>query len=136
MAGYSKTPLIKKLGIKENSKVIFINPPSSYLKNLNLPKNVEIKNKLEKNLDFVQFFTKSKTELKKEFPFLKKSLAQDGVLWICWPKKSAKTETDLDENIVMRIGLQNGLVDIKVCAIDETWSGLKFVFRLRGRKIV
>lgn len=137
MAGYSKTPLIKKLGIKENSKILILNQPDRYLKTLGtIPQNVEIKHKLGEKFKFVQFFANKKQELENMFPTLKKSLSFDGMLWISWPKKSSKARTDLDENIVMEIGLKNELVDVKVCAIDETWSGLKFVFRIKDRKSV
>ncbi len=85
-------------------------------------------------VDYIHLFTKSKDELQTQFPILKAALAQNGLLWISWPKKASKVTTDLNENIVREIGLQNGLVDIKVCAVDEIWSGLKFVYRLKDRK--
>ncbi len=85
-------------------------------------------------MEFIQFFTKSKRELENMFPRLKVKLAQKGMLWISWPEGSSKVESDLNENLVIEIGLKNGLVDVKVAAIDETWSGLKFVYRLKDGK--
>ncbi len=83
--------------------------------------------------DFIQFFTREKSVLETAFPKLRKRLAANGSLWISWPKGAAKIETDLNENVVREIGLKNGLVDVKVCAVDDVWSGLKFVFRLKDR---
>ena len=89
--------------------------------------------KLAGDLDFVHLFTDGRSTLAKEMPKLRDSLKPNGTLWISWPKKSSGVRTDLDENIVRDIGLKAGLVDVKVCAVDETWSGLKFVFRLKDR---
>ena len=85
-------------------------------------------------MDLVQFFTTERTELEAQFPSLKQAIAYDGSLWISWPKKASKVKTDLNENVIREIGLDNGLVDVKVCAVDEIWSGLKFVFRVEDRK--
>ena len=85
-------------------------------------------------MDFIQFFSMNRAELKAAFPRLKSSLAQNGSLWISWPKAAAKMETDLNENTVREIGRGAGLVDVKVCAVDEIWSGLKFVYRLKDRR--
>lgn len=135
MVGYSKTPLIKKLGIKPGFKLCIINPPDDYEETLGeLPAEVVVAEAPEADLDFIQFFTRSQLELVAEFPALKQALAHSGMLWISWPKKAAKVETDLDENVVRETGLQNGLVDVKVCAVDEIWSGLKFVYRVKDRK--
>lgn len=90
-------------------------------------------NKLEKDLDFLHFFTDSHNSLTQQFPRLRDSMKRSGILWISWPKKSSGKTTDLDENMVREIGLKGGLVDVKVCAVDETWSALKFVFRLKDR---
>ncbi len=133
-AGYSGTPLLKKLGIKENSSVVFINSPPDYkITPENLPEGVKINTKLSGKLDFIQFFTKEISELDSKFSDLKKYLNSAGILWISWPKKSSGVLTNLDENKIRGIGLKNGMVDVKVCAIDEIWSGLKFVFRLKDR---
>lgn len=133
-AGYSGTPLPKKLGIKENSAMMFINPPKNYKKTLGyLPQSVNIKKSLSGKLDFIQIFTKEISELVSKFSDLKKYLNPAGILWISWPKKSSGVLTDLDENKIREIGLKNGMVDVKVCAIDEIWSELKFVFRIKDR---
>jgi len=88
---------------------------------------------LKSPLDFIHFFTKLRGELENKFPILKQELSQDGILWISWPKGSSKVETDLNENVVREIGLKNGLVDVKVTNVDQIWSGLKFVYRLKDR---
>ena len=98
-----------------------------------LPGNVEIKSRLSKSLDFVHLFTTSAAELQKRLPSLKKSLTPTGMLWISWPKKASGEKTDLDGNVVRKLGLNAQLVDVKVCAVDETWSGLKFVIPVKDR---
>jgi hypothetical protein len=134
MPGYSGTPLPQKLGIKDGFHVRLIEAPSDVV--------AELKPSLEKcklvrepkaPLDFAMLFTKSAASLKKEFTQLGKNLAPAGMLWISWPKKSSGVPTDLNENIVREVGLAAGLVDVKVCAITEVWSGLKFVRRLKDR---
>ncbi len=133
-AGYSGTPLIKKLGIKPGYKIIILNAPDNYAATLGpLPDDVTQPNTLDALLDFIHFFSKDRAELEAEFPNLKAALAYDGMLWISWPKKASKVPTDLNENIIRDIGLRNGLVDVKVAAIDTVWSGLKFVYRLEDR---
>ena len=135
MAGYSKKSLVNKLGIKAGYRVSFINPPRDYEQTLGeLPQAVELADQTTGPLDFVQIFTKERAELEAQFPTLKQAIASDGSLWISWPKKASKVKTDLNENIVREIGLKNGLVDVKVCAVDQIWSGLKFVFRVKDRK--
>ena len=131
--GYSGTPLVKKLGVKAGMRVSFVNPPEGYASTLGpLPDGVEeTADGLE--MDFVQLFTRSRQELEMEFPRLKKRLKPNGMLWVSWPKQAAKIETDVTENVVRDIGLSNGLVDVKIAAVDETWSGLKFVYRLKDR---
>jgi hypothetical protein len=134
MVGYSGTPLIKKLGIKSGLRLIFINAPGNYDKTLGgLPNDVEVKAKLENPMDFIQFFTRARAELETQFPILMAALSHSGMLWISWPKKASKIPTDLNEDIIREIGLENGLVDVKVCAVDEVWSGLKFVYRVKDR---
>jgi len=134
MAGYSKTPLVKKLGIKAGFKAAILNAPENYAQTLGeLPENVVITNTLAGLCDFIHFFTIRRETLSREFPRLKQALAPPGQLWISWPKRAAKVETDLTEDIIRAIGLDNGLVDVKVVAVDEVWSGLKFVYRLRDR---
>ena len=130
MAGYSKRPLVQKLGIKEGASVLLLNAPADYKESLSpLPSGVKMAKELEDSVEFIQFFTKEKEELKKNFPRLKKHLQPKGILWISWPKGASKVPTDLNENVVREIGIANGMVDIKVCAVDDIWSGLRFAFR-------
>lgn len=134
MAGYSKRSLVDKLGIKPGFRIGIINPPDGYERTLGeLPPDISESSSGNK-LDFIQYFTTEHEQLRRAFAGLKAQLAFDGQLWISWPKKSAKVPTDLDENIIRDIGLQNGLVDVKVIAVDEVWSGLKFVYRMKDRK--
>jgi len=135
-ADYSKKSLPQKLGIKEGFNIAIINAPPNYAKKLGkMPNNVVIGNSVaEGGLGLIHFFTKNRTQLETEFPKLKPKISQNGMLWISWPNKTSGEKTDLNDNIVRKVGLENGLVDVKVVAIDETWSGLKFVFRIRDRK--
>jgi hypothetical protein len=134
MPGYSGTPLPKKLGIKGGFRAHFVGASSDVQKELKPSlASCEIVRDSSGPLDFAMIFTKSKTELAKEFQRVAKQLAPAGMLWISWPKKSSGVPTDLDENIVRGIGLAAGLVDVKVCAVTEIWSGLKFVRRLKDR---
>jgi hypothetical protein len=134
-AGYSSRSLVDKLGIKPGFRIRLVNPPQGYETLLGaLPDSVEIVDQLANDLDFIHFFTTSRRELEAEFPALARQIKPNGMLWISWPKRAAKVETDLDETIVREIGLAGGLVDVKVAAIDQTWSGLKFVYRLKDRK--
>ncbi len=133
MAVYSGTPLIEKLGIKNSNTIIIINPPAGYSDSLQLPENVTVMKELRGMFDFIQCFSVAKEDLQQQIQKLSKHLVRNGMLWVSWPKKSAKTDPDLDENIVRAIGLTAGLVDVKVVAIDDVWSGLKFVYRLKDR---
>ncbi len=134
MAGYSKRSLVEKLGIKSGQKIYIGNPPRNYHETLGaLPEKVVLANALQGTCDFIQFFSKEKSEVESTFPQLKKNLAVNGALWVSWPKGASGIKTDLNENMVREIGLKNGLVDVKVCAVDDVWSGLKFVFRLKDR---
>ena len=133
IAGYSGTPLIKKLGIKQGMDVAFTQAPASYRTLLGgLPEDV--KTKAKGVVDFSHFFTAFAADLRKQFPKLKARLKPDGCLWVSWPKGTSKLDTDLNGNIVRAVGLDHGLVDIKVCAIDDDWSGLKFVYRTADRR--
>ncbi len=135
LAGYSKRSLVDKLGIKAGYKILIVNPPANYDEVLGpLPEKVRRLKQTNSPIDFIQFFTTQRSELEKRFDDFKKALALDGMLWISWPKGSSKMKTDLNENVVREIALKNGLVDIKVCAVDEVWSGLKLVYRLKDRK--
>src|SRR5216684_4718028 len=134
MAGYSGTPLPQKLGIKPGSKLGLFDAPPGFERTLGaLPDGVTRATRLGGSLDVAVFFATSRAALEKRFPAYAKAIAPAGSLWISWPKKSSGKKTDLDENIVRAVGLERGLVDVKVCAVDETWSGLKFVVRLADR---
>ncbi|MDX6406777.1 MAG: hypothetical protein QOH70_4232 [Blastocatellia bacterium] len=133
MAGYSATPLVKKLGLKPGFNVAFVSSPAGYVSELDLPADVIINSRSGKPLDFVQLFVKSEKDLKTTFSEYSQRLNASGMLWVSWPKKSSGVSTDLSENIVRDVGLAAGLVDVKICAVNEVWSGLKFVFRLRDR---
>jgi Protein of unknown function (DUF3052) len=134
MAGYSGTPLPKKLGIKERFRVSFLGLPSEIKAELkDALKTSEIAKDGDGSLDFAMIFVKSAADLKKDFPQFSKRLAPAGMLWVSWPKKSSRVVTDLTEDEVRRIGLAAGLVDVKVCAVSEIWSGLKFVIRVKDR---
>ena len=136
MAGYSGTPLAKKLGIKPNHAVALINAHDGFAATLEeMPADAEVLADLKarKAFDVVVFFTQREKELVKQFPRLARKLSPAGGLWIAWPKRASGMATDLSENRIREIGLAGGLVDNKVCAIDETWSGLRFVIRLKDR---
>ena len=134
MPGYSGTPLIKKLGIKEGFRVAFVGAPNDFDNELGpLPANVSKIARPQKAMDFVLLFTKSASALQRDFPKLAKTLVPNGMLWISWPKKASGVPTDLSDNNVRKIGLEAGLVDVKVCAVTEIWSGLKFVYRVEDR---
>jgi hypothetical protein len=133
-AGYSGTPLAKKLGVKAGYRVAVVNMPSHYMDLLGvLPDGIEFVDLAEGQLDFIHLFAEDRAFLEAQFPILKTALAFDGALWVSWYKKAAKIPTDVDENIARDIGLGNGLVDVKVAAIDAQWSGLKFVYRVKDR---
>lgn len=133
-AGYSKTPLAKKLGIKAGFNIKLINAPEYYFDLFtDMPEAINVSKDSEVKKDLIHLFTKSTAELNKIFPGLKKEIVPKGIIWVSWPKKSAKIITDVNENIIRDTGLGCGLVDIKVCAIDEIWSGLKFVIPVKDR---
>jgi hypothetical protein len=134
MAGYSGTPLVKKLGLTEGLVIFVGDPPAPYFDWMSpLPKGLNVKQKLAGELDFIHLFVRQVATFQKEFLKTKKHLKKTGMLWVSWPKKSSKVPTDLDENIIRDFGLLHGLVDVKVCAVDEIWSGLKFVYRTKDR---
>ena len=134
MAGYSETPLVKKLGIKAGFNIVFVNAPVDFFDELTLPQDIRVNSRTQEPLDFVLLFVKSEKDLKKEFFQHAKRLAPAGMIWVAWPKKSSGVTTDLSFNNVQAIGLATGLVDIKICAVNEVWSVLKFVFRLKDRQ--
>jgi hypothetical protein len=135
MAGYSGTPLIQKIGIKPGHRILLRKAPASFLKDLGkLPEGAETSDRLAGKANVIVYFTEKLAELKKDFPRLGAALVSDGMVWVSWPKKASGRQTDVTENLVREVGLECGLVDVKVCAIDETWSGLKFVIRVKDRK--
>ncbi len=136
LTGYSGTPLIKKLGIKQGFKIYIINSPEYYFSLLTgLPDQIEIDNDPTSKKDFIHFFVKEEAELLKRILILKDQIKSNGMIWISWPKKSSKVTTDITEDGIRKIALDNRLVDIKVCAVDEVWSGLKLVIPVKERKL-
>jgi hypothetical protein len=134
--GYSGKPLAEKLGVREGMRMCVLGAPENYRSQLGiLPPDVEYATSLGAGKwDLIHFFTQDADELTTLFPDLKSRLVPNGMLWISWPKQASGVQTDLKESKVMEIGLAGGLVDVKVTAIDETWSGLKFVHRVKDRK--
>lgn len=134
-SGYSGTPLVKKLGIKPGFKILPVYQPEYYYNILvGLPEDIEnIEYGSNQIADFIHLFVKYPKILLHELPKLKNRMAKNGMLWISWPKKSSKVHTKVDETHVRKSGLDAGLVDIKICAVDEIWSGLKFVYRVKDR---
>jgi hypothetical protein len=133
-AGYSGTPLAKKLGVKPGHRVAWLGAPDGF-EVPDLPDDVEPRRRLAKDLDVLVQFTASRAELDQRLPKLRETVFPDGAAWIAWPKRSSGVKTDMTEDVVRELALPLGLVDVKVIAIDETWSGLKLVVRkeLRGR---
>ncbi len=133
-AGYSGTPLAKKLGIKPGYKISVIHAPNGYFELFSdLPDDLEWINDPDLKKDLIHYFSDSRNQLEEDINKLRQEIGQHGTIWISWPKKTSKIPTDLDGNIVREIGLSNGLVDIKVCAVSEIWSGLKFVIPVKDR---
>jgi hypothetical protein len=135
MAGYSKTPLAGKLGIKPNTAIVVMNEPAHYRKLLGNPaKSVAFSNRIKSGSELVHFFTIRRNELQKELKKLRNTIADAGVVWVSWPKKSSGVATDVTEDVIREVALPLGFVDVKVCAVDETWSGLKLMIRRENRK--
>jgi len=133
MAGYSGTALVRKLGVKEGCRLAIVSAPNGFAEALELPSGVQLRKQARGRLDVVVFFVTRRAELARRFPTFQNRLEPDGGLWIAWPKQTSDVATDLSFEPVQRIGLDNGLVDNKVAAIDDTWSGLRFVWRVRDR---
>ena len=130
MAGYSGTPLAQKLGVKEGSHVLLVGVPAGYLALLRpLPDGVHFGSRISEVTDIVHVFSTRRTELQRMLVRYRQKLKPTGAIWVSWPKKSAKVHTDITEDVVRELALPLGLVDVKVCAIDEVWSGLKLVVR-------
>ena len=133
-AGYSQSPLAKKLGIKSGFKIRLINQPDNYFSLFtDMPDDVELltTKKIKKNL--VHYFTKKAKDLQKDMLQLKTEIEPNGIIWISWPKKASKVPTDITEDLIRSLALGNGLVDIKVCAVDDIWSALKLVIPVKDR---
>jgi Protein of unknown function (DUF3052) len=130
MSGYSGTPLAKKLGIKDASRVCVINPPPNYLKLVApLPRDASIGDRLSGDTDIIHVFTTKRSELAKRLASLRTKIQPEAAIWVSWPKKASGQPTDITEDTIREVALPIGLVDVKVCAVDETWSGLKLVIR-------
>ena len=129
-AGYSGTPLATKLGFKAGQRVCYVNQPEEFEELVGeLPDGVSVLYDLEGPFDMIVCFCKERRIFEQRLPALRNAMAPDGMLWIAWPKKSSKVETTMTEDVVRDVALPSGLVDTKVCAIDETWSGLRLVVR-------
>ncbi len=134
MAGYSGTPLLKKLGIKDGYRMSVLNAPSNYFKLLGkLPQGVQILSSPKNPMDFIHFFAQDRKDYGKRLKELKKALGSDGMIGVSWPKAASKVPTNVTEKVVRDRALKTGLVDIKVCAVDDTWSGLKLVIPVKNR---
>jgi hypothetical protein len=132
MPGYSGTPLPKKLGLKDKFRIAFFDLPSEVDRELR--KSLSKCMVAEERLDFAMVFVKTRIDLERQFLRFSKQLAPAGMLWVGWPKKSSGVPTELNEHLVREVGLGVGLVDVKVCAVTDVWSGLKFVIRLKDRQ--
>jgi hypothetical protein len=135
VAGYSSRSLIDKLGIKPRTRIAIVNPPRGYRSTLGkLPPGVTVTALVRGVLPFIHFFTPNRHELEARLPSLLRALAPDGTLWVSWPKKASGVATDITEDVIRALALPTGLVDVKVAAIDDVWSGLKLVRRLENRR--
>jgi hypothetical protein len=134
MPGYSNTPLAKKLGIRSNATINLIGAPVGYRALLSpLPDGVTFKARLDKSTDLVHVFATKKAELARMLKGIRSQMRSDAAIWVSWPKKAAKVETNITEDTIRAVALPMGLVDIKVCAVDDVWSGLKLVIRKEWR---
>lgn len=132
--GYSGTPLPKKLGILAESQVVTINAPPHYRRLLGkLPANVNFTTQLRPDTHFIHLFARERSGLVRELKRCRSRIADDGTIWVSWPKKSSGVQTDITEDTIRDVALPLGLVDTKVCAVDETWSGLKLMVRRENR---
>jgi CRISPR/Cas system-associated endonuclease/helicase Cas3 len=134
MTGYSPRPLIAKLGIKPGTRVVLLAAPTGYAATLGaLPPGAKVTTSARGPQSFIHVFTRSRADLAKRIKSLNKTLKDDGTIWVSWPKKSSGVASDLTEDTVRDLALPLGLVDVKVCAVDDTWSGLKLVRRVANR---
>lgn len=135
MTGYSETPLPQKLGIKEGTIVVAIDPPENYRKLLGqIPSGVNFATRPIGNSKFIHVFVKERRLLQQHLQSFRRKIPEDAVVWVSWPKKSSRVPTDVTEDVIRAVALPLGFVDIKVCAVDETWSGLKLMIRKENRK--
>lgn len=135
MTGYSETPLPQKLGIKEGTIVVAIDPPENYRKLLGqIPSGVNFATRAIGNSKFIHVFVKERRLLQQHLQSFRRKIPEDAVVWVSWPKKSSRVPTDVTEDVIRAVALPLGFVDIKVCAVDETWSGLKLMIRKENRK--
>ena len=133
-AGYSATPLAKKLGIKDGFVLRLVDPPAYYFDLFeDMPLNIRILDDRETAKNLIHYFTRKADDLRRDIPLLKEEIETNGMIWISWPKKSSRVMTDITEDVIRDLALSNGLVDIKVCAIDQIWSGLKLVVPVKDR---
>jgi hypothetical protein len=134
-AGYSGTPLPQKLGIKPGLSVVTINAPTNYRRLLGtIPEGVTFSDRLRPESSFIHVFAKKRSELSNRLAVSREQIADTGTVWVSWPKRSSGVPTDVTEDAVRAVALPLGFVDVKVCAIDETWSGLKLMVRRENRK--
>lgn len=129
MAGYSGTPLAKKLGLKDGLTVLLSGAPNGYRQQLDPPSSIRFVTKVSGGVDLVQIFTTKRAIMARALAGYRQTLAPDAVVWVSWPKKASKVPTDITEDIIRQVALALGFVDVKVCAVDEVWSGLKLVVR-------
>lgn len=135
MPGYSGTPLAKKLGYKPGTRACAVNAPAGYRDMLDgLPDDVEFVRRLAGKLDLVHVFVTERADMEQQLRRGLTNIAPDGMIWVSWPKKAAKVPTDITEDVIREVALPMGLVDVKVCAVDSVWSGLKLVIRKELRK--
>jgi hypothetical protein len=134
-AGYSGTPLARKLGVIEGRRVLIRRAPAGFARLLEpLPPGVVFERRISRRTDIVHIFTDRRVSLKAELEALRKSVRSDGAIWVSWPKKASKVPTDITEDTIRELALPLGFVDVKVCAVSEVWSGLKLVIRRENRK--
>jgi len=133
-AGYSNTPLARKLGIKRSFRILLVNEPLNYFQLFtDLPDDLEFVETWDTGINLIHYFTKDIRELEHDIARLRNAIVQNGSIWVSWPKKASKIETNITEDLIRNLALASGLVDIKVCAIDSIWSGLKLVIPVKQR---
>jgi len=133
--GYSGTPTVQKLGIKPGLRLTVLNAPRDYRHIVEgLPQDVELRTRLRGKSDLVHLFVTREAELTRHVRALRSAIEPNGAIWVSWPKRASKVSTDLTEDVIRRVAVAHQLVDVKVCAVDDTWSGLKLVVRVADRR--